>query len=92
MTDEELINLYDELIPEDMSFEEASDKFESISDHPQIDALRRMLCNGMLYVFSGGYTQYDKRYFKKMILCNFLIKMLRCFRKNTTIIMPCPVF
>ena len=79
MTDEELINLYDELIPEDMSFEEASDKFESISDHPQIDALRRMLCNGMLYVFSGGYTQYDKRYFKKNDL-------MQLFNKNVAML------
>lgn len=64
MTEEKLVQiqeLYEKEFPENMSFEQASVKLDTMIAHPDIQALRKMFCNGLVFVLTEGFVKYDDK-------------------------------
>lgn len=64
MTKEELVQiqeLYEKEFPENMSFEQAAVKLDTMNAHPDIQALRKMFCNGLVFALTEGFVKYDDK-------------------------------
>ena len=64
MTEEKLVQiqeLYEKEFPENMSFEQASAKLDTMNTHPDIQALRKMFCNGLVFALTEGFVKYDDK-------------------------------
>lgn len=64
MTDEkrEVVNkIYKKEFPEDMPFEEASAKLDTMNTHPYIQELRSTFCNELVFVLTEGFVKYDDK-------------------------------
>lgn len=64
MTKEELVQiqeLYEKEFPENMSFEQAAIKLDTMNAHPDIQALRKMFCNGLVFALTEGFVKYDDK-------------------------------
>lgn len=64
MTEEKLVQiqeLYKKEFPENMSFEQAAAKLDTMNAHPDIQALRKMFCNGLVFALTEGFVKYDDK-------------------------------
>lgn len=55
----ELQKEYDRLFPPQMTFQEVSDQLKTMQGHPEIDGLRQIFCNLLLYIITTGYYRYS---------------------------------
>lgn len=53
--------LYEKEFPENMSFEQAAVKLDTMNAHPDIQALRKMFCNGLVFALTEGFVKYDDK-------------------------------
>lgn len=58
---ERLQKRYHALFPEDMTPEQIRETLNGMRGDPDLDALREMFCNGLLYVYCAGYAEYPKK-------------------------------
>lgn len=56
---EQLEELYKKEFPEDMSFDKVSAKLDTMNNHSDIQELRRMFCNALVFALTEGFVKYD---------------------------------
>lgn len=59
MEQNELQKEYDRLFPPEMTVQAVSDQLKTMRGHPEIDGLRQIFCNLLLYIITTGYYRYS---------------------------------
>ena len=72
-----------EIIKDDVRFVTIEKKLEEIKDDPDIDMLRRLYCDELVYEISEGYMRYERHdLFEKNELINMYIRMASKLSKD----------
>lgn len=58
---EQLNAFYKKEFPDNMSFNKVSAKLDTMNDHPDIQELRKMFCNALVFVLTEGFVKYDDK-------------------------------
>lgn len=64
MTDEKwlkIVDLYKKEFPTDMPLDRMSEKMDSMNNHPDIQDLRILLCNDLVFALTEGFVKYDDK-------------------------------
>ena len=64
MTNEEWLNIldfYKKEFPADMSLNKMSEKIDELNNHPNIQDLRKLLCNDLVFALTEGFVKYDDK-------------------------------
>lgn len=64
MTDEKwlkIVDLYKNEFPTDMPLDRMSEKMDSMNNHPDIQDLRILLCNDLVFALTEGFVKYDDK-------------------------------
>ena len=73
--EDRITELYDSLFPAGTLFSDISAKLERMDGQPDVEALRVIYCNQILYAITSGYTKWDnKEIFKTDTLIQAFIK------------------
>ncbi len=83
ISDEELEVLYQETFSECATLEDEIKMFKSLTGEHR-DSLRKMYCNGLLYMISQGYTKYKQENFAKDKLIQAYIDTAKLLPKKDT--------
>ena len=62
MTNEEETFIYDfyaKEFPDTMTFDDISDKLDTLNNHPHIQQLRRIFCDNLVFALTEGFVKYD---------------------------------
>ena len=77
---ENLYELYDSLFPVEMPLLNISEELEKMEDHPDIEILRIIYCDQLLFVLSNGYIKWGD--WGKLRKNELIDEILRIFLKN----------
>lgn len=64
MTKEEwlkILEFYKKEFPADMTLNEMSEKMDTLNNHPDIQDLRKLLCNDLVFALTEGFVKYDDK-------------------------------
>ena len=62
MTNEEekfIYDFYAKEFPDTMTFDDISDKLDTLNNHPHIQQLRRIFCDNLVFALTEGFVKYD---------------------------------
>lgn len=60
----QLMEYYQREFPQDMTLAMITSKLDSLSNHPDIQVLRRFFCNELVSMLTEGYVKYDEKEFE----------------------------
>ena len=83
MQNNEIMDRYNALFPVDMSMQDISKKLDEMNNDKDIDKLRQIFCNGLVYFITSGYIEYPKkREFLKDTCVQVLLKNIEKLPKE----------
>lgn len=57
----DIIEYYKKEFPADMTLSKMSEKMDTINEHPDIQELRKLLCNDLVFALTEGFVKYDDK-------------------------------